>query len=216
MTKDIITIDSDWLEFEKKVNEFIFSSLDEVCTCYKALNWQNAVRAFCSILIIFIDTLTKIWDLFYFRNRGNKNRITEWYNEFIATEKNTYRNDNKNIQMFNCDMFYSLRNSLLHSFALPKSDEAWFSIALQMNVPDEYIEAIKSYNSVVISPVDLFNLIKYWWNLMLNYMKDIKESDTVDYYKRISNDWKELEKEWAINISKEEMDDILDIYKKNI
>lgn len=193
-----------WELYKNNINYFIECTIQEVTQTINTLEkYSTAVRSQMSILIIFIDVLSKIWDLFYFRDRWNKNRFTSWYDEFIATDNNKYWKDNEGIQRLNSDLFYNLRNSLLHSFALPKSDERWINIALNRNAPQSEIDRLKGLNNIVITPTDLFNLINDWVNLMLKRM-ELKKEDIDDYYRRIINVWKAIEEEWAVILSNED------------
>lgn len=193
-----------WELYENNIIYFIKYTTQEVTQTIDTLEkYSTAARSQTSILIIFVDVLSKIWDLFYFQNRWNKNRFTSWYDEFLATDDNKYWKSNEEIQRLNSDLFYNLRNSLLHSFALPQTDKTWINIALNRNAPESEIVRLKKLNNIVITPVELFNFIQDWVDLMLKKMESKKE-DIDDYYRRIINVWKAIEEEWAVILSEKD------------
>ena len=185
-------------EYIPFIQKYLDGCINEIANSLVELDKIKAIRSQVVLLIIFGDLSSKVRVWFKERNPasdGNDQRLKNWFNRFVYTEKNKYWNNNEQLHKFTAEDFVKLRNSLLHKFALPKENpKNWKSIIL--NNGSNYKLTKNFKENILLSPFELMNLIWDWYALMIEEMK--KNINDIEYLKWINYVWLQLYKEWAV------------------
>lgn len=186
-------------EYIPFIQEYLDGAINEIVRSVGELKDIKAIRSQISLLIILVDLLSKVWVRFNYRNNAttdNNLRLKNRFEKFISTENNKYRKENEDLHKFTSDDFANLRNSLLHKFALPKDDPiTWRSIILNNDSSHKLAEQFREKH-VLLSPLELMNLIREWYVLMIDEIS--KNPNNIEYLKWINYIWLQLHKEWAV------------------
>lgn len=186
-------------EYVPFIQQYLDDCIKEITQSLIELDKIKAIRSQTSLLIILVDLSSKVWIWFTERNPAtneNIQRLKDWFNYFVYTERNKYWKDNEELHKFTAEDFVNLRNSLLHKFALPKDDSiTWRSIILNNDSSHKLAGQFKEKH-VLLSPLELMNLVREWYVLMINEMK--KDIKSIEYLKWINYIWLQLHKEWAV------------------
>lgn len=186
-------------EYIPFIQEYLDGVIKEIVGSVGELKDIKAIRSQISLLIILVDLLSKVWVRFNDRNNAttdNNLRLKNRFERFISTENNKYWKENEDLHKFTSDDFAKLRNSLLHKFALPKDDPiTWRSIILNNDSSHKLAEQFREKH-VLLSPLELMNLIREWYVLMIDEIS--KNPNNIEYLKWINYIWLQLHKEWAV------------------
>lgn len=130
-------------EKEKEIVDFLIQAVEEAKhTFQKNEKGDDILPARVQLLVCFsmIDIFASYWHC-YLKEKTDKQseRATQWLEQFCFSKENNY--NNLNLKNIDVNLILSLRNSIVHFFALPKPEENQPGIVLiQNNFPDDQIE----------------------------------------------------------------------------
>jgi hypothetical protein len=134
------------------------------------------------IAFIAIDTFSRFSEIFKGvrgdeLEKDNAKRIKAWVTNYVITERNDVYKNNRDSLRINQFLFWKLRNSLLHFYSFPKSEEGT-SLGFVFNFSSEQhkrIEYALKQQGRKCKFIDLYYLIQAIFTGFELFMLDLKQ-----------------------------------------
>lgn len=152
------------------------------------------------LLMVYVDIFSQIWCDFIKKNPihgKQKKRFSSWLNEFVFCEKNSYFRDQiGEFHLLNGDVFYQIRNSLLHFGGLPSLSGilVFISTDTREEFCKKYSHKIREREVLILCPKVLFVAVAIGIantiERIVSRYSDRKEQDNIlsNIYERVRNE----------------------------
>ena len=153
------------------------------------------------LIMVYVDIFSRIWSTYVLDNskqENQKERFSTWCDSFIFCSQNRFYDRNKSeFSGLNGNIFYEIRNALLHFGGLPNVDNVSIFVSTESRSQffDKYPQLIGKRDIVILSPGKLFVAVAM---AIANAMEDVlsslnanpnKENDLIqDIYERIQKE----------------------------
>ena len=152
------------------------------------------------LLMTYIDIFSKTWNIYNENlHQGQKIIFIAWMDKFMFNDSNElYKNEVSNVGNINSELFYKIRNSIVHFSSLPNIDNIGLFITSdnKSEFLNRYPSETEGKEVIVLSVKILFTIFV---QAVINTIKEMEKQN--DKYEHIMlKIARELEKESAFRI----------------
>jgi len=153
------------------------------------------------LLMTYIDIFSSTWnEIADSRQKTQKGRFIEWLNRFVIDKD--FEHEESDLGLITAEIIYSIRNSLLHSGALPKSDKAIFLSELtKTELVEKHPDKTALKTSIVLCPQNIYLKVLDGFINTMKYLEELEQEDKVKFSKIMDKLQAKLEFEQAMAIN---------------